>query len=189
MEEEKPSWWPKWWGKGGDGKILSSFPAFPVPALPFTWPFPKAHPEAVSSGGILGCNERLNGAKPAKLRHWKCEFHTRPWEGWSRSCSRKFPFAGWLSSNCLPAWRHLKSSSPPVRASDWSVAHLLSAGVQVLGLAGLQNQVGGSRRGNSKGRDAGQQNQTKPPPPPPQQLSTFAKIVTIKIAAIYGLFL
>ena len=132
----------------------------PVPTLPFT-----AHPEAVSSGEILGCSERLNGARPAKLRHCKCEFHTRPRprEGWSRSCSRKFPVAGWLSSNCLPAWRHLKSSRPPERASDWSVAHLLSAGVQVLGLARLQNQVGGSRRGNSKGRDAGQQNQTEPP--------------------------
>lgn len=139
------------------------FPSLAVPTLPFTRPFPKAHPEAVSSGGILGCNERLNGAKLAKLRHWKCEFHTRPWEGWSRRCSRKFPVAGWLSSNCLPAWRHLKSSSPRERASDWSVAHLLSAGVQVLGLAGHQNQVGGSRRGNCKGRDAGQQNQTKPP--------------------------
>ena len=33
----------------------------------------------------------------------------------------------------------------------------------MLGLARLQNQVGGSRRGNSKGRDAGQQNQTEPP--------------------------
>lgn len=171
-----------------EGHVL--FPSL-LPTLPFRWPFLQTR----LAQWPFWQEGYLAAVRGSPGRYWpssdtgRVSFIPDPGGMMARAAPGNS-----LSQDdsALTAFLHdrTESSSPRERESDWpnvvSLAHLLSAGVQVLGLAGQQNQGAGIGRGNSKGRDARQQKQTKPP----QQLSTtFVKIVTIKIAAICGLFL
>lgn len=102
-------------GRGEVGRPCSLSQPPPHTAIQMAISPDTSRPVAVLAGGLLGCSEGLTGAILAKFRHWKSEFHTRPGRDDGKSRSRKFPVAGWLSANCLPAWPHWEFQSPGER--------------------------------------------------------------------------
>lgn len=114
-------------GKGGSGKVTSSFLA-------------SVSPHCHSDGhlcsdvlpcdcfvrGVLGCNEGLTTRRLAKSDSGRMSWISDPGRDDSRSHSRKFPVTGWLSSNCLPAMKTLRVPIPGrenLMAPTWSLVH------------------------------------------------------------------